>query len=219
MFDFADARRKMIDCQLRPVDVTQYDLLMAMLEVPRERFVPPASAEIACRDSDIKVGDDTTRCLLRPEVLARLVQAAQIGRADRVLVVGCTTGYSAAVIARLAGKVVALENDEGLTRRARETLAAVDAAEVAVVYGPLAQGWSARAPYDVILVDGAIEVEPTELLAQLAEGGRLIAIIDRGRAGRATVYRRDRGDVSAVPVFNAAAPILPGFEKAAEFVF
>ena len=222
MFDFVDARRKMVDCQLRPVDVTNLDILATMRDLPRERFVPAAKVAMAYLDSDVPVvesGGRPLRSLLRPEVLARLIQAAQVGSADRVLAVGCATGYSAAVLSRLAKEVVALEEDAGLARQAREALAGVDAANVTVVSGPLTAGWPTAAPYDVVFVDGAIETEPTALLDQLGEGGRLIAIVGRGGAGRATLYRIDRGEVSPVQVFNAAAPVLPGFEKLPEFVF
>ena len=159
------------------------------------------------------------RSLLKPVVLARLVQAARITKTERVLVVGCATGYSAAVLSRLAGEVVALEEDAGLARKARETLGEVGAANVTVVTNPLKDGWPAAGPYDVILVDGAIEVEPETLLRQLKEGGRLVGILGSGGAGVGMLYRLDRGEVSASPVFNAAAPTLPGFEKPPAFVF
>jgi protein-L-isoaspartate(D-aspartate) O-methyltransferase len=222
MIDFADARRKMVDSQLRPVDVNNFDLLTAMAEVPRERFVPADKAAIAYLDRDVPVLENAgkpVRCLPRPAVAARLIQAVQASRNDRALVVGCATGYAAAVLARLAGEVVALEEDARLAAQAREALPAVGAAGVKVVTGPLPAGWPGAAPYDVILVDGAVEVEPTALLAQLGEGGRLAVILGKGGAGSAMVYRLNRGDVSAGSVFNAAAPALPGFEKPAAFVF
>jgi protein-L-isoaspartate(D-aspartate) O-methyltransferase len=221
MLDFADARRTMVDCQLRPVDVTNPDVLVAMAEVPREMFVPPAKVALAFADSHVPVEAPgrPPRCLLKPEVLGRLIQAAQIGSHERVLAVGCATGYSAAVLARLAAEVVALEEDAELAAAAEKNLAAVGAGNTKVVRGELAAGWPKAAPYNVIVLDGAIEIEPRTLLSQLAEAGRLIAIVGGSGAGKATVYRLDRGDVSAVPVFNAAAPVLPGFAKSAEFVF
>jgi len=221
MIDFADARRKMIDSQLRPVDVNQLEVLEAMLSVPRERFVPADKAAVAYLDRDIPVLENAgrpARCLLQPAVLGRLIQAAQATGADHVLVVGCATGYSAAVLSRIAGDVVALEEDAGLARQAREALAAVGG-KVEVVTGPLAAGWPAAAPYDLIIVDGAMDSEPAGLLRQLKEGGRLIGILGRGGAGNGMVYRLDRGEVSAMSVFNAAAPALPGFEKPPAFVF
>jgi protein-L-isoaspartate(D-aspartate) O-methyltransferase len=221
MLDFADARRTMVDCQLRPVDVTNPDVLVAMAEVPREMFVPPAHVALAFADSHVPVAaaGRPPRSLLKPEVLGRLIQAAQIGGHERVLVVGCATGYSAAVLSRLAAEVVALEEDAELAGAAEKNLTAVGAGNTKLVRGPLTAGWPTAAPYDVIVVDGAIEIEPGALLSQLAEGGRLIAIMGSGGAGKATVYRRDHGDVSAIPAFNAAAPVLPGFAKSAEFVF
>jgi protein-L-isoaspartate(D-aspartate) O-methyltransferase len=222
MLDFADARRTMVDCQLRPVDVTNTDVLVAMTEVPREMFVPPARAALAFADSHVPVAEvpgRPPRCLLKPEVLGRLIQAAQIGGHERVLVVGCATGYSAAVLSRLAAEVVALEEDAELAGAAEKNLAAVGAGNTKVVRGRLVAGWPAAAPYNVIVVDGAIEIEPSALLSQLAEGGRLIAIMGGGGAGKAMVYRLDSGDISAIPAFNAAAPVLPGFAKLAEFVF
>lgn len=222
MIDFADARRKMIDSQLRPVDVNNLDLLAAIEGIPRERFVPADKAAMAYLDRDVPVLETSgrpARCLLKPAVVARLIQAAQANEHDRALVVGCATGYSAAVLSRLAGEVTALEEDAGLARQAREALAAVGASNVTVVTGRLDAGWPAAAPYDLILVDGSIDVEPATLLSQLKEGGRLVAILGRGGAGSAMVYRVDRGEVSALSVFNAAAPPLPGFEKPAAFVF
>lgn len=219
MIDFVDARQKMIDSQLRPLDVTSPELLEAMLDLPRERFVPADRAAIAYLDRDVPVPDSPGRSLLKPIVLARLIQAAQVGKTERVLVVGCATGYSAAVLSRLAGEVVALEQDAGLARQAREALGAVGAGNVTVVTNPLKDGWPAGAPYDVIVVDGSMAVEPETLVRQLKEGGRLVGILGSGGAGVGTLYRVDRGEVSARPVFNAAAPTLPGFEKPAAFVF
>ncbi|MDQ2080681.1 protein-L-isoaspartate O-methyltransferase [Xanthobacteraceae bacterium Astr-EGSB] len=222
MLDFADARRTMVDCQLRPVEVTHPDVLAAMLDVPRERFVPPAQVALAFADSHVPLlaaPGRPVRSLTKPEVFARLVQAAAVAADERVLVVGCASGYAAAVLARLGRDVIAVEEDAELAATAEKNLAGLATGNVKVVRGPLVSGWPAAAPYDVIFVDGAIEVEPTALLAQLAEGGRLVAIQGRGGAGKAMVYRLDRGDVSAVATFNGGAPVLPGFEKSAEFVF
>lgn len=219
MIDFADARQKMIDGQLRPVDVTNLDLLQAMRDLPRERFVPADLAAIAYLDRDIPVSDSPPRSLLKPVVLARLIQAARVTKTERALVVGCGTGYSAAVLSRLAGEVVALEEDAGLARKARENLAELGIGNATVVTNPLKDGWPAGGPYAVIIIEGAIASAPDSLLRQLGEGGRLAAIVGSGGAGTGTLYRLDRGEVSALPVFNAAAPILPGFEKPAAFVF
>jgi protein-L-isoaspartate(D-aspartate) O-methyltransferase len=221
MIDFADARQKMVDSQLRPVDVNNIDLLTAMRDLPRERFVPADKAAIAYLDRDVPVIESAggPRCLVKPAVLARLIQAAQASDRDHALVVGCATGYSAALLSRLARDVVALEVEPGLVRQAGEALAAVGATNVSVVTGPLESGWPAAAPYDLILVDGAMDVEPADLLRQLKDGGRLVGILGRGGAGSGMVYRVDRGEVSAVAAFNASAPALPGFAKPAAFVF
>ena len=222
MIDFVDARRTMVDGQLRPLDVTNPELLAAMQDLPRERFVPADKAAIAYVDRDIVVLESAgraVRSMLKPVVLARLIQAAQVTGTDRVLVVGCATGYSAAVLSRLAGEVVALEEDTTLARKAGDALDGIKARNMTVVTGPLAAGWPASAPYDVIVVDGAMNIAPEALLRQLSEGGRLVGILGSGRAGNGMLYRVDHGEVSATPVFNAAAPALPGFEQHSSFVF
>jgi protein-L-isoaspartate(D-aspartate) O-methyltransferase len=150
-------------------------------------------------------------------VLARMVQAAQIRATDLILDVGCAAGYSTALLARLARSVVSLEEDPSLAARAEANLAQV--ANATVVRGPLIEGWRARAPYDVIFLNGASEIEPRALLNQLADDGRLVAIIGCAPMGRAMLYRLISGDVSGWPVFDAAAPVLPGFVAAPQFVF
>jgi protein-L-isoaspartate(D-aspartate) O-methyltransferase len=152
-------------------------------------------------------------------VLAKMVQAAGVRATDHVLDVGCTTGYSAALLGRLAGSVIALEEDAVLAAAARENLKAIDASKVEVVTGPLAQGFRPRAPYDLVFIDGASEIEPRSLFEQLRDQGRLIAVVGRPPAARAVLYRSAGGDVSGWPVFDAAAPILPGFTAPVEFVF
>ena len=218
MVDFAQARRTMVDCQVRPSDVTDLRIIAALLDVPRERFVSEARRPIAYLDLDVPVAETGRRALLKPMVFARMLQAAAIGEGDRVLDVGCATGYSSAVLAKLAGNVVALEEDPALARTAAENLAAVGAA-VAVAGGPLAAGWPAAAPYDAILVEGAVEVVPEAILAQLKDGGRLVAVVGTGPMRKAAIYRQVMGRVSAQPLFDAAAPPLPGFAQPPAFVF
>jgi protein-L-isoaspartate(D-aspartate) O-methyltransferase len=152
-------------------------------------------------------------------VLAKMVQAAAVSASDHVLDVGCATGYSSALLARLARSVVALEEDDALARLARENLKAVGADNVTVVRGPLTQGWEAAAPYDVILLNGATEIMPHGLARQLKEGGRFVAVVGRAPASQAMLYRCVAGDLSGWPVFDAAAPVLPGFAAPAAFVF
>jgi len=152
-------------------------------------------------------------------VLAKLIQAAAVGEGERVLDVGCATGYSCAIFAKLAHAVVGLEEDAGLAETATRTLAAVHADSVKVAIGRLAEGWPRQAPYDVILLNGSTEVPPQALLDQLADGGRLVAVVGRDPIGRGTVYQRSGTHVSAYPEFDAVAPLLPGFAKPAAFVF
>jgi len=223
MTDFATARRMMVDGQVRTSDVTDRRIIAAMLELPRERFVPQGKAGLAYLDLDLPVTQPkpggAARCLLKPMVLAKMVQAAGLGEDDHVLDVGCATGYSSALLARLAGSVIALEEDETLARLARENLAAVGAVNATVVSGPLTQGWQGRAPYDVIFVNGASEIVPHALARQLKEGGRLVAVVGRAPTGQAVVYRCVGGDISGWPIFDAAAPLLPGFAAPPAFVF
>ncbi len=220
MFDFAAARRMMVDSQVRTSDVTDQRIIAAMLDLPRERFVPERNASLAYLDLDVAVTAGTpARRLLKPMVLAKLVQAAEIGPQDRVLDVACGTGYSTALLARLARDVVALEEDVTLARHARENLAAVGAVNAEVVSGALPDGWQARAPYDVIFVNGAAEVVPDRLLRQLAPGGRLVGVVGRPPASKAVLYLASGGQASALPIFDAAAPPLPGFAEPPAFVF
>jgi protein-L-isoaspartate(D-aspartate) O-methyltransferase len=222
MFDFAAARRMMVDGQVRTSDVTDPRIIAAMLDLPRERFVPESSASMAYLDRDLPVTEPQqgpARCLLKPMVLAKLVQMAEIGASDRVLDVGCATGYASALLARLAHSVVALESDNMLAQRARAALAAIGADNAEVVVGRLDEGWRAGAPYDAILVDGATEVTPQALLSQLKPAGRLVAVVGRGPASKAMLYRAAPGGTGAVPVFDATAPVLPGFAAAPAFVF
>jgi len=215
MTDFAAARRNMVDGQIRTADVTDLRLLWAFQETPRERFVPPQSAALAYVDFDLPVAPG--RCLFKTRILAKLLQAAGVAATDRVLIVGCATGYGAAILARVAAHVVALEDNADLARSAREALA--DRANVEIVSGPLAAGWSAGAPYDLIVVEGATEVVPETLLGQLSDGGRLVCVLGGDPAAKAMLYLLSAGEVGGRAVFDAAAPVLPGFTKAPAFAF
>lgn len=217
MFDAAAARRLMVEGQIRTADVTDADLLDAMLTVPRECFLPPSRAELAYLDADVPI--TYGRALLKPMVLAKLIQAAHVRREDRVLDVGCGTGYSAAVLARLAGTVIALEEDAELARQAKEALAAVGSAQVEIALGPLTSGWPAGAPYDVILLDGAAEVHPTALGHQMKPDGRLVGVFGRYPACKAMIYHVIEGQLVGRPLFDAAARPLPGFIAPPAFVF
>lgn len=215
MVDFAQARQTMVDCQVRPADVTDLRVIAALGDVARERFVPAAVRAVAYLDRDVPLG--ARRALIKPMVLAKLLQAAAVTATDRVLDVGCGTGYSSAVLAKLAASVVALEEDGAVAESAGNALAGVH--NVTSVRGSLAAGWPPSAPYDVILMQGATDVPPDSLFRQLAEGGRLLAIVGSGPVGKATIYRAAGKNVTSQPLFDAAAPLLPGFSKAPAFVF
>ena len=219
MTDFAAARRHMVDGQVRTADVTDLRIISAMLEVPRERYVPAQAAGLAYLDLGMGLKDAgaAARSLLKPMVLAKLIQAADLAADAKVLVVGCATGYSAAVLAKIAGQVVALEQDEKLRGIALAALAG--AANVTVVNGPLVDGWAQGAPYDAILIDGAIEELPPTLARQLKDGGRLVCVMGSAPGASAMVYRKSGGELSGRAIFDAAAGLLPGFAKAAVFAF
>ena len=223
MIDFVAARRIMVDSQVRTSDVTDLRLIAAMSTLPRERFLPAEQADLAYLDCDIPAAaaaaGEPVRRLLKPMVLAKLLQAAEIGEGDHVLDVGCATGYASAVLAQLAHAVVALEQDAGLAERARDNLQALGMSRVQVVTGPLADGWPPQAPYDVIVLDGASEVAPKALLRQLKPGGRLVGVLGRGPLGKAMLYCSIGGECGGRPIFDAAAPLLPGFAAPAAFVF
>jgi protein-L-isoaspartate(D-aspartate) O-methyltransferase len=225
MTDFATMRRMMVDGQIRPSDITDPRLIEAMLDIPREDFLPAGKielAELAYLDRDLPVGageGGAARRLLKPMVLAKMIQALDIQDGDAVLDVGCLSGYSSALLGRLARSVTALEDDTALANAARAALARVGASNVTVVQGRLPDGWRAGAPYDAILVGGAVEVAPEALFGQLREGGRLVCIRGGGPAAKAMLYRLDFGDIGGRPVFDAAAPVLPGFAAPAGFVF
>jgi protein-L-isoaspartate(D-aspartate) O-methyltransferase len=221
--DFKGARRQMVDNQIRTHDVTEYRVVDAFAVVPRELFVPDALKAFAYIDENLLVksatGGHPARFMMKPAPFAKLVQLAEIVESDKVLVIGCDTGYSAAIVGQLAGSVVALDCEPDLVATARAALAAVDADNVEVVEGLLEAGWSAGAPYDVILIVGGIEELPTAVTDQLAPEGRLVAVDGEGLAGQATLYRRAGGEVSGRPVFNCPARLLPGFRKAPAFIF
>ena len=221
MTDFAAARRMMVDGQVRTADVTDLRLLAAMLELPRERFFPDDKASLAYLDLDVAVSapGQPVRRLLKPMVLAKLIQAAAIAGTDHVLDVGCGTGYSTALLTHLAASVVGLEEDPSLARQAADALSWAGLPIAKIVTGALARGWAGEGPYDVILLQGSAELVPVALFDQLKNGGRLVCVLGRGPAGKAMLYRRSGGDLSGRPVFDAAAALLPGFAQPQEFVF
>jgi len=220
--DYAIQRKNMVESQVRPSDVTDRRIIRAMLDLPREDFVSDRVRALAYMDAPVALGADggTRRSLLAPRIFAKLAQAANIGSSDAVLDVGAGTGYSSAVLARLAGSVVALECDAALAALAREKLAAHGAGAVTVVEGGLSEGWGMDGPYDAIVVEGAVERIPAGLLDQLKDGGRLVAIVaGDGPVGHATVWRREKSAYGANAVFDASADPLPGFREARAFAF
>jgi protein-L-isoaspartate(D-aspartate) O-methyltransferase len=216
MTDFAAARRNMVDGQVRTADVTDLRIISAMLAVPREAFVPPAKAGLAYLDLDVPVGEGGRR-LLKPMVLAKLIQAADLAGTDRVLDVGCATGYAAAVLARIAGQVVALEQDPALAKAAQAALGGLP--NLTVQAGALTEGCPQSGPYNAIVIEGAVELVPEALLRQLDDGGRLVCVLGAGPGAKAMLYRRSGQDFGGRAIFDAAAPLLPGFVKPLEFAF
>jgi protein-L-isoaspartate(D-aspartate) O-methyltransferase len=218
MSGFATARLHMIDSQLRPNKVTDERVLAAFGAIRRELFVPEQLRAVAYIDEDLPLGG--RRYLMEPMVAARLIQAAAIGPTDTVLVVGAGAGYEAAVVSLLARKVVALEEDPELARRARAALVDHAIAAVEAVEGPLRLGHRPRAPYDAVVFGGAVARLPSEMVEQLGGDGRLLAVErSSGIIGHATLTRRTGAALARRVIFDAATPLLPGFEPSPTFVF
>jgi protein-L-isoaspartate(D-aspartate) O-methyltransferase len=216
--DFAALRERMIDNQLRPRDITDHRVVRAFRQVPRELFLASAERPLAYSDRDLPIAGGA-RHLISPAVQARLIQALELGPDDVVLNVACGTGYPAAILAQLAGSVVAVEEDEALIEAAEHNLSELGIDNVAVVQGAPNRGYPAEAPYDAILIGAGVEALPEALPQQLNDGGRLTTILVGGAAGRAMLYERIGADVSGRPIFDAVAPVLPDFRKKPEFVF
>ena len=221
MSSFSTARQKMVDGQVRTRDVTDIGIIDAMLAVPREAFVPENRRALAYLDRDLDVGEGGTarRFLIKPVVIARLLQAAEITPTDKVLVAGCATGYTAALVARLAGQVVATESDPAHVARAAEVLRQLGLANVTFRAAAVGEGDPANAPYDAIVLDGATEIVPERLYAQLGEGGRLVGVFAMSNPPRATIVTRSHGDFGSRALFDAVVAVLPGLEHRPAFVF
>ena len=205
----------MVDTQVRPSDVTSFQVLDAMLSVPRELFVPTERRDAAYAGAHVGLGPG--RVVLAPRTLAKLLQVAEIQPDELVLDVGAGLGYSSALAASMAEAVIALEEDADLAREAERALSEASADNVAVINGNLVDGASKHGPYDVVLVEGAVQDIPDALIDQLKVGGRIVAIFLEGALGTARVGYKDGHGVSWRFAFNAAAPVLPGFEKQREF--
>lgn len=223
MTDFAAARLNMVESQVRCSSVTDKRLIDAMQHLPREVFVPAERRGFAYMDDCIKTADagqgKEARFLMEPRVFAKLVDLAEVRPEDIALDIGCATGYSTAILAKLASSVVALESDAELAEKASANLSSLDIHNVAVVTGELAAGQPKQGPYDVIILNGAVQSVPQTLFDQLAEGGRLVAVVGRAPAGRGYVYLKSDGRVSARDGFDALIEPLPGFAAADAFVF
>jgi protein-L-isoaspartate(D-aspartate) O-methyltransferase len=215
---FEAARAHMIESQLRPNKVTDARLLAAFSQIRRERFVPEHLRAVAYVDEDLPLGRG--RYLIEPMVAARLLQTLAVVPTDTALVVGAGTGYEAALLGLLTRAVAALEEDAELARLARAALVDHRIASVKVVEGPLRDGCRASAPYDVILFGGAVPEVPQPIVAQLAEGGRLAAVVRaEGSVGRATLTMRTGGGIARRVIFDAATPLLPSLLPQPAFVF
>lgn len=215
MQNFTIARENMIESQVRPNGITDHRLISAMSRVPREQFVPDSLKSIAYMDEDIALpmGEGgARRFLIEPMAYARLVQAAKVKPSDIVLDVGGGSGYSAAVLSHLAQTVVAIESDAALVQAANENMLRLEASNVAVVESSLKDGHSAEGPYDVIIINGRVGVVPDELLNQLADGGRLVAVVGATEVAQARLYTRSGDQVADRHVFDASIPALSEFD-------
>lgn len=217
MTDFATRRTIMVDTQVRPSDVTKFPVIAAMLAVPREEFVPPARREAAYMGDHVDLGEG--RVVLDPRVLAKLLDGLDVQPNELVLDLGTGLGYGAAVLAHLAEAVVALEQDAAMAEEAEAVLGQLGVDNVAVVTGPLAEGSARHAPFDAILIEGAVEHLPDALLAQLKDGGRIAALFIEGALGVARIGHKIDGRISWRFAFNATAPVLPGFTRHPAFTF
>lgn len=209
MSDFSTRRVMMVDTQVRPSDVTKFPIIEAMLSVPREAYVPAAKREAAYIGENVDIAPG--RVVLEPRTLAKLLDALDVQPTETVLDLGCGLGYSTAVAARLADAVIAVEEDETLAAEAQRTLSSEGVDNAAVIVGKLVDGNAKNAPYDVVILQGGVEVVPEALVAQVREGGRIGAIFMEGQLGVAKVGYKIDGKVTWRFAFNAAAPVLPGF--------
>ncbi len=221
--DFAAARSNMVESQVRTNRVTDTRVVSALMDIPRERFVPEPKRGIAYVDEAILLGEG--RYLVEPMILARLLQEAAVTLSDVALVVGSASGYAAAVLARLAGTVVALESSPALVAESTALLSDVGADNVAVVAGDLTAGYPKQAPYDVVYFDGAIAAVPDAIAAQTRDGSRIVAVVrpDDG-PGRGSLFLNVSGaksadDLACRDLFDGGTPYLPGFEPRSAFVF
>lgn len=216
--DFTASRRTMIDCQILPNRVTDAQVINAFENLPRENFVPTSKRSLTYIDEAIALGDG--RFLMEPMVAAKMLQELGLKASDVALSIGCGTGYSVALLGRIVDTVVAVEEDSGLIHQASKNLADLGVDNVAIIEGPLNSGAPKQAPYDVIFFDGAVAEIPDAISDQLAEEGRLIAMVEKpGGICSAHIMTRHHGVVSGRDLFEAGTPALPNFEREAAFSF
>ena len=216
--DFSSARRTMVDCQILPNNVTDQRIIDSMMEIPREMFVPNAKRNLAYVDESLALG--FRRFIIEPMVVARLLQTLKLKSTDVALSVGAGTGYSIAILGRIVETVVAVEQISSLATNATKNLSELGIDNVAIIEGQLAGGAPMQSPYNIIFFDGAISEVPKSISHQLAEEGRLIAMIKKpGGICRAQLMTRNSGVISGRYMFEASIPLLPGFEKETTFVF
>jgi len=215
--DFQRARTVMVDCQVRPNSVTDFEIIQMMGEVPRENFVPADQRELAYIDQHMPLQNG--RNMLSPMRLSQLIQLAEIKETDVVLDVACNTGYAAAILSGLASSIVAIDEDATFVDAATESLADLDIGNVAVMQAEVAQGFAKEAPYDVILIEGSVQSVAPILTKQLAEGGRLVCVEPCEGVDCAVIYTKSGGEVSRREAFNATVPVLSAFTKEKEFQF
>ena len=216
---FSQARQTMVDCQIRPTKVTDENIIDAFATVPREAFVGRNQRAIAYVDEDLPLPGG--RCMMEAMVLARLIQALAVGKDDNVLVVGAATGYGAAIMARLAGSVIAVETRTQMVEKAQETLVSIGTDNAVAIKGRLTEGFANEGPYDAILIEGAVETMPKRILDQLVNGGRLVAVWrpEDAAVGVASIWTKAGNEFVRKPLFDAQVPVLDEFRCKRDFVF
>ena len=216
---FSHARQTMVDCQIRPTKLTDEAIVDAFATVPREAFVGRNQRAIAYVDEDLPLPGG--RCMMEPMVMARMIQAMQVSKGDNVLVIGAATGYGTAILGKLAGSVIAVETRTQMVEKAQETLVSIGTDNAVALKGRLTDGFAKEGPYDAILIEGAVETVPDQILAQMSGEGRLVAVWrpDGHPVGVASLWSKAGDGFSRMPLFDAQVPLLDEFRAKQEFVF
>jgi protein-L-isoaspartate(D-aspartate) O-methyltransferase len=217
MTDYKTARTAMVDCQVRPSDVTKYPIIDALLSTPREAYVPDAIRPVAYAGEHISLGNG--RVLLDPRTFAKMLDALNVQPNELVLDLGCGLGYSSAILAKMAEAVVSVESDPDMAKVASETLSEQSVDNAYVALGDLASGNAKNGPYDAIILQGSVQTIPDTLIEQLKDGGRICALFQNNNHGECRIGYKSHGNVSWRTVFNATAPLINGFETIKEFKF